>query len=96
MRYRTAAISCFALIGAMFGYPQIMWAVFLPSLKNGPSPLPAYDRFFLDIAVFCMEWRFILVLPVAGLGLLFTIAELTASRGHRVKPAPASRSRLAD
>ena len=65
MRYRTAAISCFALIGVMFGYPQIMWAVFLPSLKNGPSPLPAYDRFFLDIAVFCMEWRFILVLPVA-------------------------------
>jgi hypothetical protein len=80
VRYRTAAISCFALIGALFGYPELIWAFFLPSLKDGPSPLPAYDRFFLDIAVFCDNWRFILLLPALGLGLIFTIAELTASR----------------
>lgn len=80
MRYKTAAISCFALIGGMFSYPALIWTAFLPSLKDGPSPLPAYDRFFLDIAVFCVEWRFILLLPALGLGLIFTIAELTASR----------------
>jgi hypothetical protein len=83
VRYRTAAISCFVLIGAMFSYPAIIWTIFLPFLKNGPSPLPAYDRFFLDIAVFCMEWRFILVLPMVGLGLLFTVAQATHSRARR-------------
>ena len=84
MRYRTAAISCFVLIGGMFSYPAIIWAIFLPSLKDGPSPIQANDRFFLDIAVFCMEWWFILVLPIMGLGLLFTIAQATvASRARR-------------
>ena len=94
MRYRTAAISCFAVIGGMFGYPALMWAIFLPSLKQGlPNPLPAYEKTLLDIAVLCIEWRFILALPIIGIGLLFTMAELTASRGNRVKPAPASDSR---
>ena len=64
----------------MFSYPAIIWTIFLPFLKDGPSPLPAYDRFFLDIAVFCDNWRFILLLPVLGLGLLFTIAQATPSR----------------
>jgi hypothetical protein len=69
VRYRTAAISCFVLIGGMFGYPALIWAIFLPSLKQGlPNPLPAYEKMLLDIAVFCSEWRFILVLPIVGWG----------------------------
>jgi hypothetical protein len=82
MRYRTAAISCFALIGVMFGYPALIWSIFLPSLRLGlPDPIPAYERILLGIAVFCSEWRFILLLPILGLGLLFTIAQAT-SRGR--------------
>lgn len=79
--YRTAAISCFALIGAMFGCPALIWAIFLPSLKQGlPNLLPAYEKMLLDVAVFCSDWRFILLLPIMGLGLLFMIAEVTSRR----------------
>jgi hypothetical protein len=81
VRYRTAAISCFALIGGMFGYPALIWAIFLPSLKQGlPNPLPAYEKTLLDVAVFCSDWRFVLLLPIMGLGLLFTIAGVTSRR----------------
>ena len=67
----------------MFGLPVVIWAVFLPSLKQGlPSPLPAYEKMLLDIAVFCGDWKWLFALPTLGLGLLFTIAELTASRAH--------------
>ncbi len=84
MRYRIAAISCFVLIGGMFGLPALIWSVFLPSLKQGlPDPIPAYERVLLDTALFCSEWRFVLALPIVALGVLFTIAELTASRAHR-------------
>lgn len=83
MRYRTAAISCFVLIGGMFGLPALIWAIFLPSLRQGlPNPLPAYERILLEIAVFCGDWKWLLAIPILGLGLLFTIAELTASRAR--------------
>ena len=83
MRYRLAAFSCFVLIGGMFGLPALIWAVFLPSLRQGlPNPIPAYERVLLEMAVFCSEWKWLLALPILGLGLLFTIVELTASRGH--------------
>ena len=84
MRYRTAAISCFVLIAGMFSYPALIWAVFLPSLKQGlPNPLPAYERTLLDIAVFCGEWKWLLLLPLVGLGLLLQVAEATLSRERR-------------
>jgi len=83
VRYRTAAISCFVLIGGMFGLPALIWAIFLPSLRQGlPNPLPAYERILLEIAVFCGDWKWLLAIPILGLGLLFTIAELTASRAR--------------
>lgn len=82
MRYRTAAISCFSLIGGMFAYPALIWAVFLPSLKDGPTPLPAYDRFFLDIGVFCDIWKWRFLLPLLGLALLFQLADALRSRAH--------------
>jgi len=89
VRYRTAAISCF-VIGGMFGYPALIWAIFLPSLKQGlPNPLPAYEKMLLDIAVFCSEWRFILLLPIVGLGLIFTIVEVTSrERAGRLRDKP--------
>jgi hypothetical protein len=83
VRYRTAAISCFVLIGGMFGLPALIWAVFLPSLRQGlPNPLPAHERILLEIAVFCGDWKWLLAIPILGLGLLFTIAELTGSRAR--------------
>ena len=90
MRHRTAAISCFALIGGMFSYPAVVWAIFLPSLRRGlPDPIPAYERILVSIAVFCSDWRFILVLPIAGLGLLFTVAEVTSrERSGRLRDKP--------
>ena len=54
VRYKTLAISCFALLGVMFAMPAIIWAVFLPSLKQGlPGPIPLYERVLLEIAIFC-------------------------------------------
>lgn len=40
----------------------------------------AYEKMLLDIAVFCSEWRFVLVLPIVGLGLLFAIAEVAGRK----------------
>jgi hypothetical protein len=81
VRYRTLAISCFVLLGAMFAVPATILAVFLPSLKQGlPDPIPIYERVLLEIAVFCGSWKWFLVLPLLGLGMAFTVAELASSR----------------
>jgi hypothetical protein len=81
VRYRTAALSCFVLIAGMFGLPAIVWAVFLPSLRQGlPNPIPVYERVILEMAVFCGNWKWVLLLPLLGLGIIFTIAEATLSR----------------
>jgi hypothetical protein len=64
----------------MFGLPAIIWAVFLPSLRQGlPDPIPDYERILLETAVFCGSWKWLLALPLIGLGLAFTIGELTAT-----------------
>jgi hypothetical protein len=79
VRYRTLAIWCFVLLGAMFAVPATIWAVFLPSLKQGlPDPIPIYERVLLEIAVFCGSWKWLLVLPLLGLGMAFTV--LASSR----------------
>lgn len=45
MRYRTAAILSVVLIGGMFGLPEAIRAVFLPSLEQGiPAQVPGYER----------------------------------------------------
>lgn len=81
MRYRTAALSCFVLVAGMFGLPAIVWAVFLPSLRQGlPNPIPVYERVILEMAVLCGNWKWVLLLPLFGLGIIFTIAEATLSR----------------
>lgn len=85
MRYRTAAISCFAVIAVMFGVPALIWAAFLPSLKralaeNLPYTIPTYERILLEIAVFCGNWKWLVGLPALSLGLLFTIIGFEKSR----------------
>jgi hypothetical protein len=71
----------------MFAAPAIIWAVFLPSLKQGlPDPIPAYERILLDIAVFCGGWKWLLAILIPV--VLFTIAAFTsASRvGQQYRP----------
>ena len=81
VRYRTLAISCFMLLGAMFAVPATIWAIFSPSLKQGlPDPIPTWEKALLDVAVFCGWWKWLLVLPLLGLGMAFTIAHLASSR----------------
>lgn len=65
VRYRGLAISCLALLGAMFAVPATVWSVFLPSLKQGlPNPIPNWGGILLDIAAFCGWWKWLLVLPL--------------------------------
>ena len=74
VRYRTLAISCFVVLVAMFVVPATISAVFLPSLNQGlPDPIPVYERVLLEIAVFCGSWKWLLVIPLSGLGMAFTV-----------------------
>jgi hypothetical protein len=78
VRYRTAVILSFVLVGGMFGLPAIVEAVFLPSLKQGlPNPIPYYERILLEIALLCGQWRWFLALPIAG--VLLIVAGLTSA-----------------
>lgn len=85
MRYRTAAILSLVLIGGMFGLPEAIRAAFLPSLEQGiPTPLPAYERVLVGIAVFCFRFRWFLALPiVAVVVVLFTVAGFTSAMRAR-------------
>jgi hypothetical protein len=89
VRYRTAAILSGAfvvLIGGMFAYSAVVWAIFLPSLKQGlPNPIPGYEQILLEIAVLCGNWKWILaVLAPPTVATLFALAGLTGGR-TRVK-----------
>lgn len=87
MRYRTAAIWCFLLVGGMFAVPAIVWAAFLPSLKQGlPSPIPSYERILLHIAFFCDSWKWLLAIPIPV--VLFTVAAFTSASRVGKQPRP--------
>jgi hypothetical protein len=74
MRYSTAAILSLVLVGGMFVLP----AAVLASLKQGlPTPIPGYERILIDVAAFCLSFRFLLVIPI--LSVLFTVAAFTNS-----------------
>jgi hypothetical protein len=85
MRYRTAAILSVVLIGGMFGLPVLVKAVFLPSLEQGiPTPVPGYERVFLEVGLFCSRFSLLLALPIAV--ALFAIALFThAMRAPKLK-----------
>ena len=87
MRYRTAAIWTFVLVGGMFAVPAIIWDVFLPSLKRGlPDPIPAYERILLHIAFFCGSWKWLLAIPIPV--VLFAIAAFTSASRVRQQHRP--------
>jgi hypothetical protein len=72
VRYRTAAILSISLIGGMFGLPAAVKAAFLPSLRQGlPNPVPGWEQMLLSAAIFCLEWRWLLVPPVVILVFAF-------------------------
>jgi hypothetical protein len=72
MRYRTAIFLSLALIGVMFGLPAAIWAVFMPSLKQGlPNPLPDYEVILLKFAIFCARYRWLVLPPVLSALSLF-------------------------
>jgi hypothetical protein len=85
VRYRTAAILSIVLIGGMFGLPDAIKAVFLPSLEQGvPTPVPGYEKVLLEIAFFCSKVRWLLALPTAVVVVgLFTVAGFTSAMGAR-------------
>lgn len=83
MRYRTVAILCFALIVGMFVAPSVILSVF-PSLNHKISrPIPAYEEILLQVSLFCLSFRWLLLLPTVGLGVSFAILEMT--RGSRAR-----------
>ena len=84
MRYRSAAILCFALIFGMFVLPSVVLSVF-PSLNHKvPDSIPVYEEILLQAALFCQSFRWLLLLPTVGLGVSFAIAGMTsASRTRR-------------
>jgi hypothetical protein len=88
VRYRTAAVLSVALIVAMFGLPDLLWAVFLPALRQGlPNPVPDYEKILLNFALYCDMWRFLVVPPAVS--VFFAIASFTRpSRPRQVKTHP--------
>jgi hypothetical protein len=88
VRYRTAAILSAILIGGMFGLPDAIKAVFLPSLEQGaPTSVPSYERVLLDVAFFCFRFRWLLALPIALIVVaLFSVAGFTSvMRARKLK-----------
>jgi hypothetical protein len=83
VRYRTASILCFALIGGMFIVPSLILSMF-PSLNQKvPVSIPVYEEILLQIALFCVRFRWLLLLPTVGLGVSFAIAEMTSASRRR-------------
>jgi hypothetical protein len=100
VRYRTAAVVSavrVAVTAGMYSLPAAVWAVFLPSLKQGlPDPIPVYEKIRLEVALFCGSWQWmlaLLALPIVV--VLFTVAEFTSvARVRNLKtatPPPTSR-----
>jgi hypothetical protein len=83
VRCRTAAILSIVLIGGMFGLPLLVKAFFLPSLEPGnPNPLPVYETVLLEVAFFCMRFKWLLALPIVV--ALYVFAAVTSeSRVYR-------------
>lgn len=76
------------LIGGIFGLPDALKAIFLPSLEQGvPTPVPGYERVLLEAAFFCFRFRWLLVLPIAVIVVaLFSVAGFTSvMRARKLK-----------
>ncbi len=92
MRFRSAGILCALLVGGMFVLPAAVKAVFLPPLRQGlPNPVPGWEQILLSAAVFCIDWQWLLALPMVG--VLRTVAALTSvsvsNKARRAHPKAA-------
>ena len=84
VRYKTLAISCFVLLFTMFAVPAAIWAMFLPSLKQGlPNPIPDYEKLLLEFAIFVSRWKWFLAVPLFWLGTGCAVASLAAPRATK-------------
>jgi hypothetical protein len=92
LRYRTAAILSAVIIAVtvgMFALPAAVWAAFLPGLKQGLDPIPGYQRILLDVAIFCVTWKWILaLLSLPSVAVLFIVAASTAESRVRSRTTP--------
>ncbi len=77
MRYRTAANLSLVLIGGMFALPAAVKDLLLPSLEQGVV-IPFYERALLGVSIFCLSFRYLLVLPIVL--VLFAVALFTNER----------------
>jgi hypothetical protein len=78
VRYRTAGILSLVLVAGMFVLPATVKAVFLPSLRQGlPNPVPGWEQILLSMAVFCLEWQWLIAIPIVV--VLFTVAGFTGA-----------------
>ncbi|HVN19067.1 MAG TPA: hypothetical protein VMU05_09855 [Dongiaceae bacterium] len=74
MRFKTAAILSFILVGAMLVTPRAGQAIANWFLEH-PVGIPVYVRMFLGLSVMMVAFRWILI-PLT-LSILFTIAVFT-------------------
>jgi hypothetical protein len=73
----------------MFVLPAVVWSAFLPSLKQGIDPTPGYERILLDVAIFCVSWKWILaLLAPPTIVVLFIVAASTPESRVRSRTAP--------
>ena len=87
MRFRTAATASAVLTGIFFVLPDLIKAVFLPSLEQvagqGTTTIPGYKAELLEVAFFLFHIRWLLALPIAAIvALLFAIAGFTTVRAR--------------
>ena len=78
MRYRTAAAISFGMIAVMFGLPAAVEAFLLPGLTD---PVPFHEQMILEVTIFFLTWRFLLILP--AIALPFIIATFTGESRAR-------------
>ncbi len=78
MRYLTAAVLSLSVIVLLYGFPAAVKAFLLPNLHD---PVPLYQQWILEAALFCLRWRFFLVLPATALP--FILAAFTQERHKR-------------
>lgn len=78
MRYRTATAISVGIIAMMFGLPAAVKAFLLPGLTD---PVPFSERMILEVTIFFLAWRFLLILP--AIALPFIIATFTSESRAR-------------
>lgn len=77
MRYRTATVLSVVLVGGMLLLPVVVKAVLERYAESGQI-IPLYLRILFGLTAFCMQYGFLLVLPIVA--ILFIVAAVTQGR----------------